>query len=198
MNSKAKATAERSYAAAMAAYRQSLIEAEKQGQDSFDKTVISLAGGALGISFVFIKDVIGPHAIVSPGLLVGAWICWAVSTLAVLMSFFTSNLALRKAVKQCDEGAFRRKSADDEESDDDAKCPPPGGYFSGITAGLNVAGIAFLILGIVAMSAFVYLNLLQRESKHVPGTDQTIASHPTASPNPKSTTDAHATRHPAR
>mgnify|MGYP006172313013 CR=1 FL=1 len=82
----------------MAAYRQSLIEAEKQGQDSFDKTVLSLSGGALGISFVFIKDIIGVGAIVLPHLLLAAWVCWALSMLAILVSFYTSNRALRKAI----------------------------------------------------------------------------------------------------
>lgn len=141
-------------AAALSAYRQSLIDAEKQGQDSFDKTVLSLSGGALGISFLFIKDVIGPHPIIHPGWLLSAWICWALSTLAVLSSFYTSNRALRKAIEQCDKGTIH--------------CEPPGGFFSRITRNLNKAGIFFLVFGIALMSAFVYTNLLQREFKREP------------------------------
>lgn len=134
--------------AALKAYRQSLIDAEKQGQDSFDKTVLSLSGGALGISFVFIKDVIGPDPIIQPELLLAAWILWSLSTLAILVSFYTSNRALRKAIEQCDKGTIY--------------CEPPGGFFSQLTRRLNVAGIACLIFGIGFMTAFVYLNLAQR------------------------------------
>lgn len=136
-------------AAALATYRQFLVEAEKQGQESFDKTVLSLSGGALGISFVFIKDVIGEHSIAYPLLLLLAWIFWALSALAILASFYTSNRALRRAIEQCDDKTIR--------------CKPPGGYFSKITRNLNLVGIVCLILGILQMSIFVYANLLQRE-----------------------------------
>jgi hypothetical protein len=40
-------------------YRDYLIEAERQTQRDYDKTVVALSGGALGLSFVFIRDVIG-------------------------------------------------------------------------------------------------------------------------------------------
>lgn len=171
-------------AAVMASYRQSLIEAEKQGQDSFDKTVLSLSGGALGISFVFIKDVIGPHAIIGPGLLLAAWICWALSTLAVLVSFYTSNRALRKAIEQCDNDTIR--------------CEPPGGFFSKITRNLNMAGIIFLILGIALMSAFVYSNLLQRELKNEPRTSQAFTAHPNSKTDANAASNPTAIRHSTR
>jgi len=132
----------------MESYRQSLIEAEKKGQDSFDKTVLSLAGGALGISFLFIKDVIGENPINHPALLLFAWLSWAASTLAVLSSFFTSNLALRRAVQQCDKGTIH--------------CEPPGGIYSKMTRVCNLSGIVLLIAGILFMAAFVYKNLLDR------------------------------------
>ncbi len=173
----------------MAAYRQSLIEAEKQGQDSFDKTVLSLSGGALGISFVFIKDIIGVGAIVLPHLLLAAWVCWALSMLAILVSFYTSNRALRKAIEQCDNGTIQRGPA---KPSDTPGCEPPGGYFAKVTKNLNLAGIVFLILGIAVMCAFVYFNLLQRELKDEP--KQAEQSHAAAAPNADPATDTDTTR----
>lgn len=186
MNSKAKA--DRADAELMAAYRQSLIDAEKQGQESFDKTVLSLSGGALAISFVFIKDVIGPHPIVLPQLLLSAWVCWALSTLSILVSFYTSNRALRKAIEQCDNGTIRRAPIDTPD------CEPPGGYFAKVTKHLNLAGIILLVLGIAVMSAFVYVNLLQRELKDEP--NQAVPTQPTTTSYTtlNSAPIAHATR----
>jgi len=37
-------------------YRKHLVAAEQQVQADFDKTVLSLSGGALGISFAFVKN----------------------------------------------------------------------------------------------------------------------------------------------
>jgi len=39
-------------------YRTHLVAAEQKAQEDYDKTVISLSGGALGISFAFIVDCI--------------------------------------------------------------------------------------------------------------------------------------------
>lgn len=142
--------------ALMASYRQSLIEAEQKGQESFDKTVLSLAGGALGISFVFVKDIIGPNPIIHPAYLLMAWVFWAGSTLAVLSSFYFSNRALRLAVKQCDARTIH--------------CEAPGRFYSTLTRSCNVMGILFLIAGIFFMAAFVYQNLLERGRSNVTAT----------------------------
>jgi hypothetical protein len=65
-------------------YRKHLQAAEQKSQEDFDKTVLSLSGGALGISFVFLKDVIGPNPIVQPNMLFAAWVAWGISTFCVL------------------------------------------------------------------------------------------------------------------
>ncbi len=75
------------------AYRNHLVLAEQKSQDDFDKTVLSLSGGALGISFAFVKDMIGENPIVHPTWLWLSWVIWAFSSLAVLASFFMSHLA---------------------------------------------------------------------------------------------------------
>ena len=60
----------------LADYRKWLVSAEQKSQEDFDKTILSLSGGALGISFVFLKDVIGPLPILQPGFLLAAWLAW--------------------------------------------------------------------------------------------------------------------------
>jgi hypothetical protein len=134
-------------------YRQWLIAAEQKAQDDFDKAVLSLSGGALGISFVFVKDIIGPGVIHHPVWLLIAWVLWALSSLAILSSFFASHLALRLAIKQCDDGSIYKKT--------------PGGIFSSATRNLNAFGAALFVLGVFFMAAFIYSNLSTRDAAHV-------------------------------
>jgi hypothetical protein len=126
-------------------YRSWLVAAEQKAQEDFDKTVLSLSGGALGVSFVFLKDIVGIPNIQSPGWLLGSWLSWGVSSLSVLASFYTSNLALRRAIRQVDDGTIRKQT--------------PGGGVQIVTAVLNAAGALLFLVGVVFITVFVYLNV---------------------------------------
>lgn len=134
-------------------YRQWLIAAEQKTQDDFDKAVLSLSGGALGISFVFVKDIIGPGLIHHSWWLLAAWLLWALSSLAILASFFTSHLALRRAVKQCDDGSIYSQT--------------PGGMFAWTTRSLNALGALVFVVGVCFMAFFVHSNLSSRDAANV-------------------------------
>jgi hypothetical protein len=129
----------------LADYRKWLVTAEQKSQDDFDKTILSLSGGALGISFVFIKDIIGPHPIVHPGFLLAAWLTWAFSTFSVLTSYYLSHLALRRAISQVDNGSIYSQ--------------PPGGKFARWTAILNAAGALLFLIGVCCITVFACYNL---------------------------------------
>lgn len=129
----------------MADYRKWLIAAEQKSQEDFDKTVLSLSGGALGISFVFLKDVIGPQPIVLSGFLLAAWLTWAFSTFSVLTSFYLSHLALRRAIAQVDDGTIHNQN--------------PGGIFACLTAVLNATGAILFLVGVCCITVFAGANL---------------------------------------
>ncbi|GAA4861135.1 hypothetical protein [Luteimonas vadosa] len=133
-------------------YRQWLISAEQKAQDDFDKAVLSLSGGALGISFIFVKDIIGPGLIHHPLWVLVAWLSWALSSLAILTSFFASHIALRRAIKQCDDGSIYSQT--------------PGGIFSSVTRNLNASGAFLFVVGVCFMAAFIYSNLSARDASH--------------------------------
>lgn len=129
----------------LADYRKWIVAAEQKSQEDFDKTVLSLSGGALGISFVFLKDVIGPQPIVLSGFLLAAWLAWAFSTFSVLTSYYLSHLALRSAISQIDDGTiFKQK---------------PGGVFASLTAILNAAGAVLFLVGVCCITIFAGANL---------------------------------------
>lgn len=135
----------------LAEYRKILVAAEQKSQEDFDKTVLALSGGALGISFTFLKDVIGSSPITRPELLFGAWVAWAVSTFAVLASYYLSHLALRRAISQVDKGKIYKQR--------------PGGVLSLCTAGLNAAGAILFLVGVLSLTVFARSNFIQRGEK---------------------------------
>src|SRR5436190_223645 len=57
-------------------YRAHLVEARQKAFEDFDKTVLLLSGGALGVSITFVKDLIGPGILFCKGCLLSSWACW--------------------------------------------------------------------------------------------------------------------------
>ena len=100
----------------LVAYRQHLVSAEKQSQDAYDKTVLSLSSGALGISFAFLSSIIGEPPYVSAALLFTAWLLWDGGSTMALVSFLLGQLSLRKAIQQIDQGQLTSQK--------------PGGWYS--------------------------------------------------------------------
>jgi hypothetical protein len=123
-------------------YRLHLVDARQKAFDDFDKTVITLSGAALGVSITFFKDLIGPGATFVSGLLL-SWTFWSLSLLAVLVSYFVSQLTLDKAIAQIDS---------------DARPSRPGGTPAKITKILNLTGGGFFLLGLILFMVFVYQN----------------------------------------
>ena len=126
-------------------YRKQLIEASQKSQEDFDKTVLLLSTGALGISFAFVKDILGSQPITSANLLIAAWAAWALSAFAVLSSYFLSHKALRKAISQVDEKTIRAEI--------------PGGCFAHATEVLNILGALLFLIGLCCMIVFSSDNL---------------------------------------
>ena len=56
-------------------YIQHLVLAGQKAQEDCDKTVLTLSGKPLGISFAFIKDYLGEKPIKDQSFLMSAWIC---------------------------------------------------------------------------------------------------------------------------
>jgi hypothetical protein len=126
-------------------YRKSLLSAEQQMQTEYDKGVMTLSGGALGISFAFLKDVVGEKELLHGSFLLWAWIFWAVSIACILTSYFTSAKSLRDAAVAVDQQTIYLTLAK--------------GAWVNWTKGLNVGGGVAFLLGVVFLFIFVANNL---------------------------------------
>ena len=129
----------------ISAYRGQLLEIEQQMQSAYDKAVMTLSGGALGISFTFIKDIADKSVLSHTGCLLAAWIMWGLSVTCVLFSFFSSTLAMKRAIKQTDQKLIYLELQ--------------GGIWNVLTMILNpIAGMLFFA-GVLAISVFMGGNM---------------------------------------
>lgn len=73
-------------------YLATLRDCEFDAIDRYDKTLLTLTGGAFAVSFSFLKDILGPKPAHDVHLLTTAWVCWAFSLATTLFAFYCSQL----------------------------------------------------------------------------------------------------------
>jgi hypothetical protein len=127
------------------AYRQYLLDLDTKAQEAYDRTVLALSGGALGVSFAFVKDFLRDAPAQRPGLLHVAWFCWVASLAVALAGNYLSTRAMRKALEQVDRGTFVNEE--------------PGGAYAFVLSGLNAASGLLFLGGLLVMGWFVSLNV---------------------------------------
>jgi len=130
--------------------RKSLIEQKIEGATSFDKSILTLSSGALGLSLLFIEK-IAPE--IKPGttcLLVLAWVFFGLSILSTLISFLTSQSACDKQVEIL-EALFC------EDAGDKSKCGQ--NKYAYVTQLLNYGSIAIFIIGVIFLIVFSSINV---------------------------------------
>lgn len=126
-------------------YRDSLLSAEQKISESYDKTLITLSGGALGLTITFIKEIVGPSEIVCANYALIAWVSWAVSLSCLLFALLLGVYAFRHARENLDANKLNVQN--------------PGGFYSSATRFLNIVGGILFIAGVVYFVYFSYLNL---------------------------------------
>lgn len=131
-----------------AEYRAVLLRYSEEASANLDKNLIALAGGALALSITFINQ-IAPNP-------VKFWVCavaWGLLALALtstLISFFLSNLAMKRQMQILDDGATKGVL--------EFKGP---NTFNCLTNAANWVSIIAFFLGVAALVTFVSINALQ-------------------------------------
>jgi hypothetical protein len=134
--------------------RDVLIEGEQESTDQLDKNILALAGGALGISVVFMEK-IAPNPL--PETLV--FLCWswlglALSLLMTLSSFLTSQHAYRRQIEILEAEIFPETG----DTGGSKNC------WSILTRILNWCSIISFIFGITMLAYFSIQNVRNRYS----------------------------------
>jgi hypothetical protein len=137
---------------AFADERMLLIDAEREGSRSFDKTLVTLAAGSLGFSLTYIQ-LLRPSAPVtgSVPLLVASWISLGLALMLIMISFLTSQAACRKQIAICEKLLLADRV--------DASAAPRRNAPAIITAVLNWSALCALATGLATLATFAVVNV---------------------------------------
>jgi len=128
--------------------REWTLKTKHQASLDFDKAVMTLAGGSIGVTLAFLDKVAKPP-MNWPGLLWFSWIALTVSLLAILASHLTSIKAHERVIDTTD--AVLRG---DSESENTIK----SGCWGTATMSLNWASAILLTVGLVMFIIFAMMN----------------------------------------
>ncbi len=127
-------------------FRKALEYMRIQSTNSYDKALIAVSGGTLAVSLS-----VAPAAIHGTPLLkttlVLAWVALTLTILCVVLSFFSSRQAARKAIDELDRCKERPQSTN---------------CWSDIIPWLNAIGGLLFVVGIILMLIFASANFLAR------------------------------------
>jgi hypothetical protein len=131
----------------VAEHRKLLQTMRSEMQSEYDKGVMALSGGALGISLTFLKEFVPRQNIHGTNFLISAWVCWGLSVTIVVFSYFTSAVAFGKAINQTDENLLYFDAIEH------------GGLANKITRFLNPFAGGLFAVGLVLLLFFAGKNL---------------------------------------
>ncbi len=129
--------------------RKLLIDAQQQSYQQFDKAILTLSSGGLGVSIIFLRDILPLEQITNYCFLIVSWVLFALSITCTLISFLASQSAYGEQLKLID-AYFLKK-------DSDARTKK--NIFSQITGGLNIFAAIFFILAVIGTIMFVSINI---------------------------------------
>jgi len=115
--------------------RKLLIDAQQQSYQQFDKAILTLSSGGLGVSIIFLRDILPFEQITNYYFLIGSWILFTISITCTLVSFLTSQYAYSEQLELINR-YFLNKDSD---------ALTKKNTFAQITGGLNISAAVFFI-----------------------------------------------------
>lgn len=123
-------------------YLDQLNKAYIESSSQFDKQVLFIASGALGISLAFIKDIVKLDVATNKVLLLLAWIFFGAVILICILSHYTSL----KAIKYRIENLYQKKDKISKR-------------FDWWTQAFNILMMLFLTTGLTLLFVFIGFNI---------------------------------------
>lgn len=133
------------------AYYSNLLSSLKTSGEQFDKAILTLSAGALGLSLTFIKEIISVNKAIYLWLLGTSWTLLTLTILLTLISFLTSRLA------------FDRQIDNFEAALDAEEFSEPNNPFAAITSCINYTTLTTFTLAVIMLYTFVLINFNPQE-----------------------------------
>ena len=135
-------------------YRKFLGECESKATEDFDKTIVTLSGGALGLSLVFIEKVVPVTGAQHLWLLAVSWSSLILAVVCNLMSFMAAMQSMRRE-QQVFDGSRTLASPGE----------PAGGSWRRWTNTFNWVALGSCVFGTILLFTFAALNLARFTSR---------------------------------
>ncbi|MGD0785395.1 MAG: hypothetical protein ABR969_06250 [Sedimentisphaerales bacterium] len=127
-------------------YRQELANSKFKVAQDFDKALLTLSGGALGISMTFIKDIVTKPEY--KWILVVSWTCFGLSIIILLLGFYVCRKAYTQEILFLD--AIQEKVI---------KANNNKNTWSEATEVANISALVFFIIGLILLATFIFINI---------------------------------------
>jgi hypothetical protein len=127
----------------------------QSGSDEFDKSILTYSSAGLGISLVFLKDIVPLANAVGLKLLYASWIAFGVAILVTVFSFHLSVIALQDHIMNLNKYGLSGKPED---------LNPPNRKASALAFLKWVSGFCF-VLAVAGTIVFSIWNL--SEARHI-------------------------------
>ncbi len=170
--------------------RRYLIDSEREAAKSYDRWLLTLSGGALGLSMTFAKDIASPNGVDGLAWLLVAWLGLVLAIALGLVCIYVSQKAHGDFRKYLDdtlqEFAARNENAGfwTKVREKQARC-----WRARCVGWLNLASGAAFVVGILSLSVFACVNVPKRSNEGMAkkpneSTEKVVPIEPPA-PSPK-------------
>jgi len=123
-------------------YYEQLSKAFFESSIQFDKQILFISSGALGLSFTFIQDIVDLETADNKWLLITAWILFIAVIFSSLISHYISIQAINKRIENIEKVNDSNSEA-----------------LNKIVKFLNRIMILFIMLGLITLISFVFDNI---------------------------------------
>lgn len=125
-----------------------LIGLAKQQSESFDKTIMLIAGGTISLTVSFLGGLISEQCAKYPFMLYSGWLSLLLAMIATFASFRTTQRACTERLKELEKWLR------------DEKVVSAGGW-NKATRYLNLLAFSLLLVGLFLIMLFVYFNVIK-------------------------------------
>lgn len=113
-----------------------------ESSSQFDKQLLFVASGALGLSLAFIKDIVVLSKATNKELLILSWISFGLVILINVISHYTSLKAINYKIENVNKKNDKLSKR-----------------FNSVTKYFNVIMIVFLAIGLISLNVFIGINI---------------------------------------
>jgi hypothetical protein len=133
-------------------FRKLLQSCETKGWEHFDDLAFKISAGGLALSLTLL-GIMKNVAPTSIAWMFVAWVCWAVSLLALMLSISTAQSGLRSQIRHLDMGDYYELQPGER----------PEGMLGGLTSWLNHFVTGTSMLGLICLMVFALMNMAGRK-----------------------------------